>query len=47
MNTSKKEKKPKKKPDDINLPKEDIKVDPGQLTFLPILKKVIKQKAKR
>ena len=28
----------------IELPKEDIKVEPGQLTFLPALKKVIKKK---
>jgi len=39
-----KAKKTKKKDTSINLPKEDIKVEPGQLTFLPALKKVIKKK---
>jgi hypothetical protein len=28
----------------ITLPKEDIKTEPGQLTFLPALKKVLKKK---
>jgi hypothetical protein len=32
------------KPKDINLPKEDIKVEKGQLTFLPALRKIIKKK---
>jgi hypothetical protein len=46
----KKEKKPisrgklYKKNKDINLPKEDIKVEKGQDTFLPALKKVVKKK---
>ena len=34
----------KKKDTSINLPKEDIKVEPGQLTFLPALQKVVKKK---
>lgn len=33
-----------KKPKDINLPKEDIKVEEGQPTFLKALTKVIKKK---
>jgi hypothetical protein len=33
-----------KKQLDINLPKEDIKVEKGQATFLPALKKVVKKK---
>jgi hypothetical protein len=33
-----------KKNKDINLPKEDIKVEKGQDTFLPALKKVLKKK---
>ena len=37
-------KKSNKKDKDINLPKEDIKVEKGQLTFLPALKKIIKKK---
>jgi hypothetical protein len=32
---------------DINLPKEDIKVEKGQPTFLPALKKVLKNNAKK
>lgn len=32
------------KHNDINLPKEDIKVEKGQPTFLPALKKVVKKK---
>ncbi|HET6254527.1 MAG TPA: hypothetical protein VFE32_10655 [Puia sp.] len=42
-----KEKKPsigRSKKTEIILPKEDIKIEPGQLTFLPALKKVIKKK---
>jgi hypothetical protein len=42
-----KEKKIIKKSLDINLPKEDIKVEPGQPTFLPALKKIIRNKAKK
>jgi len=34
----------KKKDTSITLPKEDIRVEPGQLTFLPALKKVLKKK---
>ena len=37
-------KKNNKKPTDINLPKEDIKVEKGQPTFLPTLKKVVSKK---
>jgi len=33
-----------KNPKDINLPKEDIRVEKGQQTFLPALKKIIKKK---
>jgi len=33
-----------KKNKDINLPKEDIKVEKGQDTFLPALKKIAKKK---
>jgi hypothetical protein len=33
-----------KKNNDINLPKEDIRVEPGQLTFLPALTKILKKK---
>jgi hypothetical protein len=33
-----------KKNKDINLPKEDIKTEKGQPTFLPALKKVVKKK---
>jgi hypothetical protein len=29
---------------DINLPDQDIKVEPGQLTFLPALTKIIRKK---
>lgn len=32
------------KPKDINLPKEDIKVEKGQPTFLKALTKVVKKK---
>jgi hypothetical protein len=31
---------------DIVLPEKDIRVEPGQLTFLPALKKVITKKPK-
>jgi len=31
---------------DIVLPEKDIRVEPGQLTFLPALKKVIRKKPK-
>jgi hypothetical protein len=41
-----KSKKPKKKDTSINLPKEDIRVESGQLTFLPALKKIAKKKPK-
>jgi hypothetical protein len=34
----------KPKVSDIKLPKEDIKVEKGQPTFLPALKKIIKKK---
>lgn len=34
----------KTKPKDINLPKEDIRVEKGQATFLPALKKIVKKK---
>ena len=37
-------KKIKKKPNDIKLPKEDIRVEKGQPTFLPALKKIVKKK---
>ncbi len=37
-------KKTTKKPKDINLPKEDIRVEKGQTTFLPALKKIVKKK---
>ena len=43
MSTSKTTK--KKTPKDINLPKKDIKVEPGQPTFLAALKKIVKKKA--
>ena len=33
-----------KTPKDINLPKEDIRVEKGQATFLPALKKIVKKK---
>lgn len=33
-----------KKDKDINLPKQDIKVEKGQPTFLPALKKIVKPK---
>jgi hypothetical protein len=33
-----------KKNKDINLPKEDIRTEKGQNTFLPALKKIIKKK---
>ncbi|HXB43942.1 MAG TPA: hypothetical protein VNV85_07785 [Puia sp.] len=36
-----KKKKKSKNPTDINLPKEDIKVEKGQHTLLPALKKII------
>jgi hypothetical protein len=29
---------------DINLPKEDIRVEKGQSTFLPVLKTIVKKK---
>ena len=35
-----------KKSKDINLPKEDIKVEKGQQTFLPTLKKIVTKKKK-
>jgi hypothetical protein len=41
-----KAKKTKKKDTSITLPKEDIKIEPGRLTFLPALKRVVKKKAK-
>jgi hypothetical protein len=44
ISMKKENQKKKEKPSGINLPKEDIKVEPGQLTFLPALKKVIKKK---
>ena len=37
-------KKKKINPKDINLPKEDIRVEKGQATFLPALKKIVKKK---
>lgn len=45
----KKDKKPSRgslyqKNKDISLPKEDIKIEKGQLTFLPALKKIAKKK---
>jgi hypothetical protein len=38
--------KKEKKDRPITLPKEDIRIEPGQMTFLPSLKKVIKKKPK-
>lgn len=42
MTIPKKKTTPKTK--DINMPKEDIRVEKGQATFLPALKKIIKKK---
>jgi hypothetical protein len=41
---AKTKKEPKRKQKEIVLPKEDIKIEPGRLTFLPALKRVIKKK---
>lgn len=43
-NMQKEKKLPRPKAKDINLPKEDIRVEKGQATFLPALKKIIKKK---
>jgi hypothetical protein len=43
MEKEKPSKKPKKQLD-INLPKEDIRIEKGQDTFLPALKKIVKKK---
>jgi len=40
----KKKKPAKKAQSDINLPKEDIRVEKGQPTFLPALKKILRRK---
>lgn len=37
-------KKTKLKTKDINLPKEDIRIEKKQTTFLPALKKIVKKK---
>ena len=37
-------KKAPSKKGDINLPEQDIKVEPGQPSFLPALKKIVKKK---
>ncbi len=37
-------KKSKPKAKDITLPKEDIRVEKGQATFLPALRKIVKKK---
>ena len=37
-------KKKTKEQKDINVPKEDIKIEKGQPTFLPALKKIINKK---
>ncbi|HTR29537.1 MAG TPA: hypothetical protein VMH27_09725 [Puia sp.] len=41
---AKAKKEPKRKPKGIEISEENIRVEPGQLTFLPALKKVIKTK---
>ena len=44
MASIKKKKPAKKAQSDINLPKEDIRVEKGRPTFLPALKKILKKK---